>query len=204
MQGTIALVGGGAFESNDDLDRRLVADSGASTVVVLTTADAFEHPERLAARAAAWGERLGVTVETPNVLRRADATDEVASRIDTTSVVVLAGDQPLHLRSALKDTPVWQAIVRLVERGGTVIAIGNCAAAVCDPMVDPRGGAFTLGLGLIGDMACVAGDVTPERLQRTRQLANTALVEVPVGAASVRRGGSWEHVGDVTVHGTLP
>jgi cyanophycinase len=208
MSGVIALEGGGAFSANDDLDRELMnaarAATGASAVVVLPTADAFEHPERLAAAAVAWGERLGAAVEVPMVLRRADATDEVAARVEAAAVVVLAGDQPLHLRSVLKDTPVWAAIVALVERGGTVIAIGPCAAAVCDPMVDPRGGAFTLGLGLLPGVACVAGEITAERLHRTRQLANTPLIEVPVGAASVRDASGWTHHGEVHVDGDLP
>ena len=29
------------------------------------------------------------------------------------------------------------------------------AMVLCDPMVDPRGGAFTLGLGLLADLAVI-------------------------------------------------
>jgi hypothetical protein len=61
--GTIALQGGGPFDANDDLDRRLLAAAGAQQVLVLPTADAFERPERLVAAAMNWGERLGVEVE---------------------------------------------------------------------------------------------------------------------------------------------
>ena len=60
MTGTLALQGGGPFAANDDLDRRLISAAGASRVVVLPTADAFEHPERLVAAAMHWGERLDV------------------------------------------------------------------------------------------------------------------------------------------------
>ena len=55
MAGTIALVGGGPFTANDDLDRRLLAAVGADRVVVLPTADAFEEPATLIAR----GDELG-------------------------------------------------------------------------------------------------------------------------------------------------
>ncbi len=46
MTGTIALMGGGPFTANDELDARLMAAAGAEHAVVLPTADAFEHPER--------------------------------------------------------------------------------------------------------------------------------------------------------------
>ena len=66
--GTIALQGGGPFDANDDLDRRLLAAAGAQQVLVLPTADAFERPERLVAAAMNWGERLGVEVEALMVM----------------------------------------------------------------------------------------------------------------------------------------
>jgi hypothetical protein len=67
MTGVIALQGGGPFTANDDLDARLLAEVGAigadgadgagRRVVVLPTADAFEHPERLVTAAIGWAER---------------------------------------------------------------------------------------------------------------------------------------------------
>jgi cyanophycinase len=73
-------------------------------------------------------------------------------------------------------------------------------------MTDPRGGAFTIGLGLIDGLA-VATETetwTPERLHRTRDLADVPVAEVPTGAALVRRGSQWELVGEVTLDGDLP
>ena len=55
---------------------------------------------------------------------------------------------PIHLRTALKDTPLWASVCGVLERGGVVAAVGASASAMCDPMTDPRGGAFTFGLGL--------------------------------------------------------
>ena len=72
MTGTIALQGGGPFVANDDLDRAAAATRWAPTkIVMLPTADAFEHPERLVAAAMTWGERLDVEVEALMVLRAA-------------------------------------------------------------------------------------------------------------------------------------
>lgn len=207
MSGILALQGGGPFTDNDDLDRRLLTAVGADRIVMLPTADAFEHPERLVAAAMNWGERLGVEVESLMVLRRGEAMEEGAARVVRgVRGVWLAGDQPLHLRSVLKDTPLLAAITDVVGQGGVVAATGGSAAALCDPMVDPRGGAFTLGLGLVRDLALVteAEHWSPERLHRTRRLANTAFAVLHSGDALVRTGGSWETVGRAEVHGELP
>lgn len=193
--------------ANDDLDRRLLAAAGAKRVVMLPTADAYEHPERLVAAAMSWGERLDVEVEALMIMRRGEAMDDAAAApVRAAKAVYLVGDQPLHLRSVLKDTPVWDAICDVLERGGLVAACAGSAAALCDPMVDPRGGAFTLGLGLVDGVALVteAESWSGERLHRTLKLANTALATLPTGAALVRSSGAWELVGDVTVHGDLP
>ena len=45
------MQGGGPFTSNDELDRRLLEAAGATRVVVLPTADAFEQPADLVASA---------------------------------------------------------------------------------------------------------------------------------------------------------
>ena len=207
MSGILALQGGGPFAANDDLDRRLIAEAGADRVVVLPTADAYEHPERLIAAAMDWGERLGVAVEGLMVMRRGEAMDESAvAVVRGAKAVYLVGDQPLHLRSVLKATPLWDAICQIVADGGVVAATGGSAAAMCDPMVDPRGGAFTLGLGLIDGLALVTEAETwsTDRLHRTLKLANTPIVELPSGSALVHSANGWERVGAMTVHGDLP
>jgi cyanophycinase len=206
MTGTIALQGGGPFTANDELDARLLAAASAEQVVVLPTADAFEHPERLVAAAMTWGERLGVGVEALMVMRRAEALEaDAAERVRTARAVYFVGDQPLHLRSVLKNTPLFDALAEVLGNGGLVTAVGGSAAALCDPMVDPRGGAFTLGLGLVTGLALVTEAETwsPERLHRTRALANTPLAVLRSGDALVGGPGAWERVGAVEVFGDL-
>ncbi len=207
MTGTIALLGGGPFEANDELDRRLLAEVGATEVVVMPTADAFENPRDLVTAAEAWGERIGVAVRPLEVYTRGDALDlDVPAAIGDATAVYLVGDSPIHLRSVLTDTELWAAIAAVVGRGGLVAAVAGSAAALCNPMTDPRGGAFTIGLGLIDGLA-VATETetwTEERLQRTRDLADVPVAEVPTGAALLRRGGTWEIVGDVVIDGELP
>lgn len=204
---THALFGGGPFVANDELDRELLAAAGASRVVVLPTADAFEDPAELVAAAMSWGERLGVEIDALMVFHRDEADDQGAAEVvDDAAAVYLVGDSSMHLRSTLKDTALFAAIERLSARGGLVAAVGASAAALCDPMLDQRGGAFTLGLGLVPGMAVIpeSDTWTAERLNRTLSLADTPLVELPVGSAIVYDGTDWTQHGDAVVHGTLP
>ena len=153
------------------------------------------------------GERLGVAVEALMVLSRGEAMEVAAADVVRAArTVYFVGDQPLHLRSVLKDTPLWEALLAVLAGGGLVVGVAGSAAALCDPMVDPRGGAFTLGLGLVPDLALVteAESWSPERRQRTRDLANTTLAVLRTGDALVRSATGWESVGDVELHGELP
>jgi cyanophycinase len=208
VAGTIALVGGGPFRANDALDRQLLRAAQADRVVVLPTADAFEAPGELVAAAMTWGERIGVEIDALMVMQRHDAEAAgAASAVRDARAVYLVGDSSMHLRSVLKETSVFAALGDVLAGGGLLVAVGSCAAAVCDPMLDQRGGAFTLGLGLVRGMAVIpeAETWSEERLQRTLSLADTAVVELPTGSAVVGHDGEWELTGapPPTVHGEL-
>jgi cyanophycinase len=201
----LVLQGGAPFVGNDDLDRRLVQGL-RGPIAVLPTADAFEGPEKMIEAARAWSERLGVKVQAVEVYSRAAAMEQAhADALRNAAAVWVVGDSPIHLRSCIKDTPVfdalaWQAV------NGLLVAVAGSAAAMCDPMVDPRGGAYALGLGLVTKLAVISeSEQWPkDRLQRSLDLANTTVVEVPTGSALERSSGEWKMHGDVTVHGELP
>ncbi len=204
---TLALFGGGSFVANDDLDRALLATARAEQVVVLPTADAFEDPAALVTAGMSWAERLDVDIAALMVLHRHEAEDPgAAGVIDGASAVYLVGDSSLHLRSTLKDTAVMQSIRDVLGRGGLVAAIGPSAAALCDPMLDQRGGAFTLGLGLATGIAVIpeAETWTADRLHRTLSLANMPLIELPTGSAAILTDGVWTLHGDAVAHGDPP
>jgi cyanophycinase len=136
------------------------------------------------------------------VYSRADAREEsFATMISESAVVYVVGDSPIHLRSTLKDTVVFDALAA----HPCVVAAAGSAAAMCDPMVDPRGGAFALGLGLVSGVAAVTeSEKWPdERLQRTLGLANTSVAEIPTGAALIYQNGTWSTHGAVVLHGDL-
>jgi cyanophycinase len=69
-----------------------------------------------------------------------------------------------------------------------------------DPMVDPRGGAFTLGLGLLAQLAVVPhhDHWSEDKARRTIQLApkHVAVVGIDDRTALVRGpGGAWRVAG---------
>jgi cyanophycinase len=202
--GTVVLLGGGEFSAFADLDRELLERSGRDELYVLPTADAFEHPERLVQQAEAWFAALGAKAQGLPVFRRPDAQDPaIVEAVQHSRLTYLVGDSPMHLRSVLKDTPLWRALEESLAGGGVVVASSGSAMAVCDPMTDPRGGAFTLGLGLVRPLAVVpeCERWSPERLHRTRKLARGfPLAELPTGSALVRDGDAWRAIGPVDIH----
>jgi cyanophycinase len=200
MTGTLALVGGGEWSEGCSFDAELLAASGGTEVVVLPTAAAFENPARYVERATAWFAGLGATVRSVPVLQRADAMDPVnAEVVGGATFLYLAGDSPMHLRSVLKDTPVWQALRRAWEGGAVLVGSGGAGSGLLDPMFDPRGGAFTVGLGLVQGVALLpdAEDDVAEHHRRTLELAEPSLAVATVQrcTALVRKDGAWRATG---------
>ena len=203
--GLLALIGGGEWRPGCDFDARLLEASGGREVLVLPTAAAYEHPERAVEVAARWFEGLGATVRGLPVLRRPDAEDETfVKAVSEATFIYIGGGSPLHLRSVLKSSALWHALLAAWQ-GGAVLAGSSAGAMVLtDPMVDPRGGAFTLGLGLVSQVAVIphADSWSPEKSHRTISLAPADLPVVAIDertAVVLERGAGWTSAGAGTV-----
>ena len=139
------------------------------------------------------------------VLARPDASrPSTSSACAPSRFTYLTGGSPMHLRSVLKDTPAWEALGARLADGGVLAAPAAGAMVLSDPMVDPRGGAFTLGLGLVPRVAVVphVEQWSADRLHRTLDLAEndpqlTVLCleaaergdpSVPMGVGGLRAG----------------
>lgn len=201
-RGTLALIGGGEWtEGCRALDEELLAASGGRDVLVLPTAAAFEHPERAVERAAAHFAALGGKVEGLSVLHRAEAEDpEVAATVHDARFVYIADGSPLHLRSVLKGSALYDALLASYRAGGVLAASGAGATVVCDPMVDPRGGAYTIGLGVVTDLAVFPYHGTAADHLRERSIdllpAGAQLVGIDEQTALVRDpSGTWRVAG---------
>ncbi len=207
--GTLALVGGGEWrEGCKAFDAELLAAAGANEVVVLPTAAAYENPDRVVERAATYFEGLGVKAKVVMALHRAEAEDaKLVEPVRRARVIYLADGSPLHLRSVLKASLLWEAILASYHAGGVLAASGAGATLVCDPMVDPRGGAYTVGLGVVSDLAVFPyhGTAAPHLRERSIDLlpSSAKLVGVDEETALIRDpAGSWRvtGAGSVTVY----
>ena len=203
--GTLALLGGGEWSDGcRGLDTELLAAARTEEVVVLPSAAAFEHPERVADRASAYLASLGAKARPLMVLHRAEAEDTKTAEIVRRARFVYVSDgSPLHLRSVLKDSALFEAMLAAYHAGGVLAASGAGATLLCDPMVDPRGGAYTVGLGVVVGLAVFpyhgsaadhlrerSIDLLPDRARLVGVDEQTALVRDPTGAWRVAGAGA--------------
>jgi cyanophycinase len=206
--GPLALIGGAEWTPGCTFDETLWHASGRADVVVLPTAAAYEHPERAVETAAKWFAGFGASVIPLMILSRRDALDDaMASTLRSARFVYLGGGSPMHLRSVLKDSPAWSALVDAWKAGAVVAGSSAGAMVLGDSMVDPRGGALTLGLGLIDHLAVLPHYDTwsEEKAHRTVQLAtgHLRIAAVDERTALIRDpDGTWrrEGAGEVTVY----
>ena len=115
----------------ESVDRYLLGClPGPADVICLPTAAGAEGPERINY----WSNlgtghftRLGAArVEALPVIDRRSAQNQIsAGRIHSANFVYLSGGKPDYLYKTLDETPVWQAIVSVLERGGVV---AGCSA----------------------------------------------------------------------------
>jgi cyanophycinase len=209
VAGTLALVGGGEWQDGTrDLDAALLEASGGNEVLVLPTAAAYEHSERVEAQASEHFAKLGAKVRSLMVLHRSEAEDdEVSEAVRDARFVYFSDGSPLHLRSVLKGSALFAALLAAYRSGAVLAASGAGATVLCDPMVDPRGGAYTVGLGVVEGVAIFPyhGSAAAHLRERSIDLlpANAVLVGIDEETALLRRpGAKWSVAGTgaVTVY----
>ena len=106
----------------------------------------------------------------------------------------------MHLRSVLKGSAVWEALLGAWRAGAVVAGSSAGAMVLTDPMVDPRGGALTVGLGMVEQLAVIPhfGQENAEKVHRSIALAAPGLpvVGIPERTALVRDpDGAWRATG---------
>ena len=200
MASTLALIGGAEWTDRCSFDRELLERSTSGRVTILPTARAYERPNLATDQASQWLGSLGADVEVCNVLNRTDAFDarwvDMAAAAD---FVYVSGGSPMHLRSVLKDSPVWDAVMAAHRTGAVLAGAAEGATVLCSHMVDSRGGAFTLGLEELTDISVVPRFNTwsEDKWHRTLRLApaGLALLGVDEATAVVWDGQRWASVG---------
>ncbi len=209
VHGTLALLGGEEWsDATRQLDAELLAASGGTEVVVLTTPKAFEHPELVGPRADSYFSSLGATVRTLNVINRRDAeAPEIVKAVANANFVYLPDGSSLHLRSVIASGALEEALLAVFRSGGVLAASGESAMVLCDPMVDRRGGAYTVGLGVVEGVAVDPhyNRLSAESKARPHSLlpSGTTLVGIDDSTALVRAPSAvWSvyGTGSVTVY----
>jgi cyanophycinase len=202
--GALALFGGDAWAHDGGIAAELMK-SAEGEVVVLPTAAAYEGPAAVVTRLAGELAFSGASIRPVMVLTRRDA--EAAAHADVVreaGLICLVGASPLHLMSVLKDSLVFAALLSAWRSGATIIGAEGGAGVLSDPMIDPRGGALTVGLGLVRDMSVYTGyrGELDASLERTLALATLDCPVVAIGrdGGVVREpDGIWRSEGSVTV-----
>jgi cyanophycinase len=186
--GAFVLAGGGPWTAGGGL-ARVAAAAGTTSVTVLPTAGAFDDARSAVAAlaVAVSGSTPELTVSSVDIFGRHDAErTDFAAQLAAAKCTVAIGESSMHLRSVVKATPAWDAIVDNWVSGATFVGVGWSAAALGDPMIDPRGGALTLGLGLVPISILPGADHWgAERTKRTLKMAKGWLVTLDSAAAAI-------------------
>jgi cyanophycinase len=130
----------------------------------------------------------------------------MAAAVRKAKFVYLADGSPLHLRSVLKGSALFEGMLASYHAGGVLAASGAGATLLCDPMVDPRGGAYTVGLGVVENLAVFPYHGTAATHLRERSVdllpSNAVLAGIDEQTALVLRSGVWTVAGPgvVTVY----
>lgn len=210
-EGALAFAGGEEWLASPDIDalileRQAFRDGGvAPKVALINAAAAYENGMANAASIINRLTSLGASVEDSGLYMRADAEKpDVIHRLRNARVIYIADGSPLHLRSVLKDSAAWSALMDAWRNGATVLGSGAGATVLSDPMVDPRGGALTLGLQMTKGLVVVPRlhRWTEEWMRRLLNLLpiDTLVAEIADRSAFVRwSSGEWESLGDESV-----
>lgn len=153
--GPLALVGSGEYlPQMADIEGGLIAGRPPRYVQIATAAVPDGPPvvERWHNLGRAQAERLGVEPVILQINDRSDANDsKVADLVEGAGLVYLSGGHPAFLAETLRDTLVWEAIVK-AWRAGSALAGCSAGAIVFSSWVPslrhPREGG-TEGLGLL-------------------------------------------------------
>ena len=134
MPGSIALVGSGEYlPAMAYLEKSLIDDALAlgkkSTYIQIPTAAGRESQDRLdywRALGKAQADKLGVEQIFLPIYNREGALNPVfADLINDSALIYLSGGDPHHLAESLRDTPVWQSIVKNWHAGSS---LAGCSA----------------------------------------------------------------------------
>lgn len=195
------LTGGDDFSAlNAPRSAAIMELAPEGPVAILAAASAFEGMAAVQSAALAWCEANHREAIVLPVVQHRDVNEQVVAEVERAAAIFICDGSPLHLRAVLKGSALVDALHRAIERGAIVIASGSAATVFGDPMVDPRGGAYTVGLEFISGAAVLPGrhDTSVHLLERARALQpeGAMLIGIAEGVALVCTASAWSVLGD--------
>lgn len=207
-RGMLGLVGGAEFQAGNFFDEQFIKAADAEEVLVLPTAAAYLDRSQIQKQAQEWFYNFGAQAKVLDVYSRADALSaDNAAVVREARMIYVVGGSPMHLRSVMMRSAVWDALEAAWADGATLVGSGAGSDVMFDAMVDPRGGAFTLGLGLLHNLTFIPryNLWSRDKVRRTVQLASPDLPVVGVAQqaaliAEISEGEiAWSTVGQAEV-----
>lgn len=211
FKGTLALVGAGEFlEPIKPMDEKLLQRAGGSRVVVLPTASAPDGPgvpERWANMGIEHFNALGAQTQAVMALDRANCSDPaLAEQVRGANLVYFSGGKPDYLYKTLVGTPVWEAVLAVLQRGGVVagcsagaMIMGSFVPGFSLRMGIPRTEKWLSGFGLIPHAVIAPHyDEFPEMLTNTmfgRAPRDSFLIGIDRNTGLVGSPGAWVAMG---------
>ncbi len=200
--GSVAFCSEGDFSGRSEIDSELLRESKATRVAFLPTAAAYQSVEHAVESARKRWADAGASLDSVPILSRRDAEDSSNAQMLRESRLIVVGEGSLpHLRSVLHRSAAWDSIVVAWHSGAVIVGEGAGAMALCNPMIDTRGGALTVGLGLVRGIVVLTGfgHESTEKVHRSIALAapDHCVVGVENATMLVRdRAGQWSVYGD--------
>lgn len=211
MPGTLALVGAGEFlDTLKDVDAELLARGGGNQVAILPTASAPDGPgvpERWARMGVDHFTRLGAQVRAVMALDRAGCHDSAnVESVRSAKLVYFSGGKPDYLYNTLVDTPLWQAVKEVLDRGGVVagcsagaMIMGSYLPAFSSMAGIPRVSKWQSGFALVPNAIIVPHyNEFPGALLHLfvgGRPANAFLIGIDADTAMVGMGHDWMALG---------
>jgi cyanophycinase len=183
VQSTIAF--GSLAALGDSVARgELLALTSDTDVVILPTAAAFIGATEAAIDLSMLFEPSGARVEALMHLDRSSSDEAYfAQRVREAHVVVLSDGSPLHAKSVWRQTPIGEAL----RDAPLLVTVGSVSSVLFGTMIDPRGGAPTMGLGYREGLV-VTTSAGEEQLSRTRTLLGGEIILAVLGDSGVLHG----------------
>ena len=201
MRGPLALVGGDEFRPGcEELDRAVLDAAGADrpVVLVLPTAAARQNPGMAAANGVRYFSELGADAASLMVLETEHANDEgLISTLDSAHAVYVAGGDPMHLLTVLRDSPLLERLVDANRRG---MAITGSSAGAMVMAAWMRYREWTLALGLVPKIAVMLHHERSEPGRAAEQLGagmpdGTKVLGIDARSGCVSGAAGWTVLG---------